>query len=312
MAILDPNTGQIVQVVTPPIPSVVLPTVTQAANPQAVYSASNIEQLATAPVQKPNLSDPYGLYDQFMNSAEIKAAKAAVSSGQADINKSNQALRTTTTALGNQNEQAMGGTGASVNLIGKQVGRARELTANELAALGETQNANLANLSTLTVDATNRYGIAQEQRSQLQDLIRQTGGKANISFGDTFESALQKADSYMTDKAKKEKDDAYKQSLKAIALELGVKTSGSSKDLENRIKKSKKSALDDAKKLRDLQYNTAMTAWQKSKEELNGGNTFKVADLYGSNTVQTSNGGVSTNNPSAYSNSFNVDSFLNQ
>ncbi|KKQ79264.1 MAG: hypothetical protein UT03_C0064G0007, partial [Candidatus Moranbacteria bacterium GW2011_GWD2_38_7] len=233
------------------------PTVVETSVPrptaQTVYSAANIDQATSAPVAAPNLSDPYGIYDQFMNSADIKAARAKVAEGQGLINNSNHALRTTTRALENQNENAMGGTGASVNLIGRQVGRARQLTADELAGLGETQNANLSYLNSLQADAQNRYGIAQQERSQLQDLIRQTGGKAGISFTDSFESALQKADKYSTEKAKEDKKDAYKDALKTKLVELGLKTKGNTKELEKRLRKSVSSTKEYDKKIKDIE-----------------------------------------------------------
>lgn len=243
MAQIDPTNGQIVQTpttVTPPIPTVVNTTVPPP-TAATVYSAPNIQAAITAPTTAPNLSDPYGLYDQFYKTPDILAAEKAVAQGQQQINQVNQALRGTTRALENQNVAALGGTGASVNLIGRQVGRARQLTADELAALGETQAANVANLSTLRETAGQRYQIAQQERAQLQDLIRQTGGKAGISFADSFETALKKADNYQKEEEKRIKKEAYKESLKQTALQLGIKTKGSTKDIEKRLKKYYKS-----------------------------------------------------------------------
>jgi hypothetical protein len=263
MAIIDPETGE-VQYATP--------TVIKPPTASTVYSADNINQAVTQPVTAPNLQDPYGLYDQFMNSADIQAAKARVAEGQGLINKSNQALRTTTTALENQNENAMGGTGASVNLIGRQVGRARTLTANELAALGENQNANISYLSSLKDDAVNRYAIAQNERAQIQDLIRQTGGKAKISYTDSYETALQKADKYITEKAKEEAKDAYKKELKAQLLALGKNTKGlSTKELEKKLKKYNKEALKEAKSRSDQEWNMKVAQFNKSMSSGGGG-----------------------------------------
>lgn len=254
MAIIDQNTGQIVQTpstYTPPTPTVVNTSV-PAPTAATVYSAPNITSAITSPTQAPNLSDPYGLYDQYMNSPEIQAAQQAVAQGQQQINAVNQGLRTTTTALQNQNEQALGGTGASVNLIGRQVGRARELTANELAALGETQAANVANLATLRETAGQRYQIAQQERAQLQDLIRSTGGNAGISFSDSYETALAKASKYEKEQEKEAKKTAYKDSLKEQLRALGLKTSGSTKELEKRLKKEIKSQKDYEKQIKEL------------------------------------------------------------
>ena len=251
----DPTTGQ---------PIYNAPTVIAPPTAQAVYSSPNITQAVTAPVARPNLADPYALQDYYMNSPEMQAAKASIQAGQGQINQVNQGLRTTTTALENQNIGAMGSTGASVNLIGGQTARARSLAGNELSALGETQNANLAYLNTLQADAQNKYAIAQQERSQLQDLIRTTGGKAGISYTDNYESALQKASNY-EDKLRKEEekkakdatDSNYKSELKAQLRALGLSTKTDKggtldiKGMEKKLEKYNKQALAEAKALKN-------------------------------------------------------------
>lgn len=250
------------QIVTPPAPTTVNPNVpTVTVTPQQVYSAANVSQTITNPAVKPDLSDPFGTYSFYMNSPEIQAARAESQRVAEAINASRQGLRTTTTALQNQNEQAMGGTGASINLIGRQVGRARELTSNELAALSENQLATQAYLDTLTQDATAKYQIAEQQRTQVQDLIRQTGGKAGISYADTYESAVAKADSYIKKQEKEAKKEAYKDSLKQTALQLGIKTAGkNTKELEKSLKKYYKSEREYSDKIKQIE----LQAKQKS------------------------------------------------
>lgn len=266
----DPTTGQ---------PIYNAPTVIAPPTAQAVYSSPNITQAVTAPVAKPNLADPYALQDYYMNSPEMQAAKASVQAGQQQINQVNQGLRTTTTALENQNIGAMGSTGASVNLIGGQTARARSLAGNELSALGETQNANLAYLNTLQTDAQNRYTIAQQERSQLQDLIRTTGGKAGISYTDSYESALSKASDYTKKIAEEEKKQAYKDNLKSTALQLGIKTKGKSTgDIEKALKKYYKSEKEYKKAIQNLELQskqkslagtgTSDAAYAKKEKEL--------------------------------------------
>lgn len=237
-----------------PTPSIVQ-TPVQTPTPEQVYSNANIVQASTAPVARPDLSDPFGLYDHYMNSPEIQAATKSVQDIQNLINASNQALRTTTRALEGQNERAMGTTGASLNLIGKQVGRARQLTADELSALSENKLAAVSYLDTLTNKATNLFNIAQKERSQIQDLIAQTGGKAGISYADSYENAVSKANDYMEKKAKDEAKEAYKKELKSQLTALGKSTKGlSTKELEKKLQKYNKSALAEAKKLSDIEY----------------------------------------------------------
>ena len=221
---------------TPSVVSVPAP------QPSQVYSAANIAQAATSPVARPDLSDPFGVRDFYMNSPEIQAARAEAQRIQEAINASRQGLRTTTTALQNQNEQAMGGTGASINLIGRQVGRARELTSNELAALSENQLAAQSYLDTLLQEGQAKYAIAEQQRAQIQELIAQTGGKAGISYADTFETAIKKATKYQEEQAKEAEKKAYKDSLKAQLQALGKNTRGlSTKELEKKLRKAFKS-----------------------------------------------------------------------
>ncbi|NCC19320.1 MAG: hypothetical protein EOM29_10315, partial [Bacteroidia bacterium] len=174
---------------TPSVINVATPTVAD------VYSTSNIAQATTAPVQAP-LSAGQELYNQFLNTPDIQAAKSNVSAIQKQINEANQAFRNAKTGFEYQNEGAMGTTGASANLIGRQIGRASDLTANQVAALSENLAAQQAYLQGLTSEAQDRYNIAQQERNQIQDLITATKGKANITYTDSYEDALQKAAKY--------------------------------------------------------------------------------------------------------------------
>ena len=227
------------------------PTVVATPPPTAstVYSAPNIQSAVTTPTPAPDLSDPYGLYDQFLKTPEITTAQNQLAQTQQAINASQQGLRTTTRALEGQNVQAQGGTGASINLIGRQVGRARQLTGDELAGLGENLQGQQAYLSSLTADAQNRYGIAQQERAQLQDIIRQTGGQAGITYKDSYEQALTKATKYeeqqqkkeeekMAEKEKEARERAYKDSIKAQLRAMGSSTKGLSiNELEDKLKR---------------------------------------------------------------------------
>jgi len=256
-------------------------------DPQAsqVYSAANIAQTVTAPVKKPDLSDPFGVRDYYMNSPEIQAARAEAQRVQEAINASRQGLRTTTTALENQNDQAMGGTGASINLIGRQVGRARELTSNELAALSENQLATQSYLDTLLQEGQSKYAIAEQQRAQIQDLIRETGGKAGISYADSYESAIKKATKYQEQVKKEEEKKAYKDSLKAQLQALGKNTKGlSTNELEKKLKKYNKKALAEAKAKEEAEWNMKVQSHNKS---MSSGSDKKTE-------IDFSNKGIST------------------
>lgn len=256
-----------------------------------VYSADNVQQAVTQPVTRPDLADPFGLYEQYMKAPEITEAQRNVAETQAAINASQQALRSTTRALENQNQGAMGTTGASVNLIGRQVGRARQLTGDELAGLGENLQAQTAYLNTLQTDAQNRYQIANQERAQLQDLIRATSGKAGIKYSDSYEDALQKADKYerklqkeAEKKAEEAKASAYKDSLKAQLRAMGSNYKGlSTNELERKLAKKNKRALEEAKQRSEAEWNMKVAQFNKSMS--GGGSSTPLKTSY-TNTEQ--------------------------
>lgn len=254
--------------------------------PDQVYSPANVASAMNAPAARPDLSDPFGLYDFYLNTPEIQAARQALQANQGQIIQANQALRTTTRALENQNENAQGSTGASINLIGRQVGRARQLTADEIAALSEQQQVAQANLDTLLKLGSDRLSIAREERGRLQELIAATGGQAGISFTDTFESAVKKADKYIEKKAEKERDSEYKRALQRELILMGESTKTKKggtldiKGLEKKLQKLNKEAKDEAKKLADLKYQAALEEFNQLKNKASASSDWNEADYF--------------------------------
>jgi hypothetical protein len=170
-----------------------------------------------------------------MNTPEMIAARAKTAELQQAINAERQGLRNTTTGLQYQNTGALGTTGASINLIGTQVGRASDVASNRLAGLGENLTAQQTLLNSLEATQKEKYNIIQAEKSKLQSLIAQTGGQAGITTSDTYETAVQKAYQWekkekekatkeAESKAKKEADDTRKKSLKSEIAKLGGKT----------------------------------------------------------------------------------------
>lgn len=225
------------------------PSLPQIPSAQSVYSPENIKAMT----DNINYEDPYSLYTTFLQSPAIIAAQQAVQETQGDISGVKQGLRTTTTALQNQNEAAYGTTGASINLIGKQVGRARDLASNELAALGETLQGQQSGLQNLTQTAQAYYGIAQQERQQLQSLMEATGGDAGINWDDSYEEALKKAKKWEKEEAKKASKKADKDAMKQQLRALGLSTSGSRNELEKRLIKALGSEKAYEQQMRDLE-----------------------------------------------------------
>ena len=262
MASIDSTTGQIV---TPPTPTIAIPAPTAS----TVYSAPNIVQAATSPALPVNQAVEE--YNAYMNTPELTAARNSVSELQNAINSERAGLRNTTTGLEYQNDNALGTTGASMNLIGRQVGRANELSSNRQAALGDQFSAATAYLQGLENTRKEQYQVYTQEKQRIQELIAQTGNKAGISPTDTYEVAVEKAYKWQEDEKKKEekkaeeaKKDAYKESLKKELRALGKSTKGSIKDLEKKLEKYNKEALKESKSRSDQEWNMKVSSYNKS------------------------------------------------
>lgn len=294
MASINQNTGEIV---TTPVPSVVQIPAVATPTASTVYSSDNIASAASGtPTVNPILDE----YTQYMNSPELQAAKAKTAEIQGAINAEKAGLRSTTTGLEYQNQGALGTTGASMNLIGTQVGRASSLASDRISALGDQYTGALTYQQGLEQTAREKYSIIANERQNKLILSTQYPG-AGISATDSYETINKK----VTDYQKKLKDDDFKSSLKTLALQFGLKSSGSTKDLENRIKKYNKEALNTAKRNSELTYKTALEQYNQLVQKRT--DALDLAGLFGdsngnSGTVMTPQGGVSTNNASAYFN----------
>lgn len=221
----------VVDTVSAPLATTPVPTVANvpAPTPQSVYSSSNIAQTAVQPVQavNPALED----YNAYMNSPEMIEARNNVANITNQINSEKAGLRNTTTGLEYQNEGALGSTGASINLIGTQVGRASQLSSNRQAALGEQLQGAVAFANALETTKRDQYNIIQGEKDKIQSLIAQTGGQAGITKSDTFETATQKAWEWekkekkkIEDKAKKDSESEEKKTLQTQIKSMGGST----------------------------------------------------------------------------------------
>jgi hypothetical protein len=234
--IKDPYSGNVVT------PTVSIPTI----DTSAVYSTPNVTQTLTTPTTKPDLSDPYGLYDYYMASSDITGAQSGVKSVTDQYNKALSTSRAQQTAIENLPQ--------ALNVIRGEQAQASSLASNTLSSLSEAKLAQQSYLDSLKTEATNKYNIALNERSQLQSLITSTKGKAGISYADSYESALQKAAKWEEDEAEEAKKEAYKDSLKSQIQALGGSTNGlSTKELEKKLKKKTKEAGASDKELKELE-----------------------------------------------------------
>ena len=195
-----------------------------------VYSSNNIAQTTTAPVAAPNLSDPFGLYNYYMNTPDITAAKEGAKTAQAQLLERTKAARDQQQQLG-QNLQ-------STNRIRGSQQNAQQLATNDIQALNEAYTLAASNVDALTSTAKEKLAIAEQSRNEIKQMIAATGGKAGISYADTYESAVAKAKKYDDKVAKDAKKEAEKSALKEMALTAGIKTKGkSSSEIRKAIEK---------------------------------------------------------------------------
>lgn len=301
---------------TTEIPTIPTPKlVTDIINPPSVndvFSQQNTQQALTQPAQQPATVQPttdpnssLGIYSKYFDTPEMQQAKQRVAGLQQQQNQVTQGLRTTTNALNNQNQQAMGGTGASINLIGGQVARARNLASSELSAIGENMSAEQSALNSMMETARQKFNIEMEDRNKIEELIAKTGGKAGIEYGMDFKEAMrrtaeyevkQEKEAYKRDlkRALEEEKRLEKKALKSQARELGLKTEGSRYKLSERIKEKMKSVRSVEDRMRDLELKMKENAYRKSLGAEDGENGDVNAMLI--EYFKNNNGGAKTIN----------------
>lgn len=209
------------------------PTIT----PQQVYSAQNIGQATYNPAPAPNYADPYALRDFFMNSPDVVAAREAAKLANQDLLARRQTGRAQQQAI-KELPMAMNVIRGSQAVAGEQASLSEQAAAESLLAAQSTYD-------TLAQEAGAKYDIAKNERAKLQELIAATGGKAGISYGDSFEAALRKASDYEDKIAKEKKKTAEKDDLKKLAMSVGISTKGlSSKEIRTKLEKKAKKDSD--------------------------------------------------------------------
>lgn len=207
-------------------------------DPNAVLSSANIATTTTNPTPAPD--DLLGIRSALLESTGANAAYTDYLKAAAAANSASQGLATGLQQLSNRP--------VSMSKITGQQSQLRTVASNEINALTDAANLALQNYNAKKSEAESQFSIRESEVSQKRTLQAQYPG-AKITLTDSFDTAIDKIGKYQ----KQVEKDTYKKTLKAKAMELGLKTSGSTKKLEKRISKYSKSALADAKKLSDLQ-----------------------------------------------------------
>jgi hypothetical protein len=243
--------------------------------PTDALSASNIESTVTAPVAKPDLSDPFGIqsyYENFYGTPALQSALVAANKSLTDFDLNAATFQ-------NQLEDSQVG----MNVIRGMQDKAARKAALDRTGLVNTVATSQAALDTMLNKVNQGVATAKEVRTQLSGLIATAPG-AGIAYTDTYEVAAKKAEDYLKKEAEEQAKDEYKQKLKEMALSLGLKTKGSTKELEKRIGKYNKEDLALAKKVKETSIKESEA---NIKKKLSGGglsdseiNTANENDVY--------------------------------
>ena len=259
-----------------PVP--IVPTNMAIPSPTQIYSASNINQATVAPIAPPDLSNASSIYNYYLNSAGVTAARTAAEADAAALAQAKATARNRQLAIeGNPLE--------SQQFIVGQQSRAGQLDNAALNALADTAGVSSANYASARQLASEQANVALSQRSELVNLITQNPG-AKITFNDTVQSATGKIDKYNKKVEKdnqKKVDEEYKKNLKASLIKLGVsnktKKGGtmSVKAMEKALAAEYKTSADAEKALNNLKLKSAQLDIDKGYKDLNEKDTTELS-----------------------------------
>lgn len=206
-------------------------------NPNDVLSAGNIQQTINAPEPAPD--DLLGIRNQLYQQGGVTTAQQASQAAQTAASQATLGLSQRLTGLS--------GRAVSMSKITGTQAQEREVSQGEIDALNESARLAANDYAAKKGNADEMFQIRNQEISEKKAVMLQYPG-AKIGFGDSFADVTKKLTKYED----QQKKDTYKATLKAKAMELGLKTKGSAKDLEKRISKSSKAALKSIKDEHDL------------------------------------------------------------
>lgn len=222
-------------------------------DPTQVLSSQNIQQTTTNPA--PNPDDLLGIRADLYNKQGVNAAQAAYQ----------QAMQAASSAALGLNERLTGLRGRAVSLskiTGTQA-QERMVSQGEIDALNESARLAQADYIAKKGNADEMFQIRNQEISEKKQIMLQYPG-AKITFSDSMAQVTKKLTSYQ----KQVEKDEWKKTLKQMAMQLGVKTSGSRKELEKRISKANKETLKMAKEEHDLKMEQGRWDIQKTISDI--------------------------------------------
>jgi hypothetical protein len=163
-------------------------------NAQNVYSAANITSAINAPMQTPDLSDPYGMRAEIQNSLGIGNVQNSVNALMQQVSDATKTAAAQNTFLGSQP--------VNLNVMTGQQAHAAAMNNDKINALTSDLNVQQSYLQALQAEADVRFQTALGERATLTQLINQYPG-AKIKYSDSLTKAARKIKGYTNHESKK-------------------------------------------------------------------------------------------------------------
>lgn len=209
-------------------------------NPNGVFSTSNVVGASTAPKQRPD--DLMGIRSQIQSELGLPGLQQQYQDIFGRLQAFDQAA--TGTQIGLENQPV------ALNVIRGQQAEAGRQSAFQREGLARQAQVTQSALQAAQQEASDRFAIRQQEVNLKRQLILENPG-AGITFGDSVESAAKKIKKYQDKLVKEEQKRQEEMSkkeeksrLKDMAMQLGVSTKGSRKELRDRISAQYKSDKD--------------------------------------------------------------------
>lgn len=230
-----------------------------------VYSADNINSSTSK-----KSSDPYDLLNIRSNLYNTLGVTEAQNQYNEQLAKLYN-LQNTSDAQ----QLTIEGQPVNMNMIRGEQARALELANYGITAQSRVLEAYASKLSGLKSEAEAQYTIRANEISEKKALMQSVPG-AGIKYSDSYEQAIEKINKYQVEqeaKAKREAEEAeakaYKKYLKEQLLALGSKVKGlSTNELENKLRKKNKKALEAAEKQAKQEYDMKIEEHNLSMENI--------------------------------------------
>jgi hypothetical protein len=225
-------------------------------NPNALYSSNNVTSTLVRPESAAD--DLLGIRSQHQYDTGYSQSKAEADAIQKQIDAYTSQTESGIQSIGDwrQNAEAITGEKASYN-------EQRGIGLNTLLKQQGTLQTKLAELAE---EVNLRTTISETNINLIKQLKLQYPG-AKIKFGDSMDKIEKRLVKYGKEQEKKAKKSAYKDALEA----MGMSTSGSSKELGNRLKQANAEAYAMAQESNKMSLESARIALQKAKQSLGTG-----------------------------------------